>query len=113
MEYWTSNEYLLHRCKIILHRKKACFEVVVGNSVRHLIDLLIVGMLNPMDRGKRVYHMSLRASYRRRGYCIQIVHGRDEGDHHMGFHMYYVGHCIPYLLRSRCSMAVVDLGSGR
>jgi hypothetical protein len=80
-----------------------------------LIDLLIVGMLSPMDRGKRVYHESLKVPSQRRGYYTQTAHDQDGGDHRMDFHMYYVGRCIPYLLRWRwrCSMAVVDLVYGR
>ena len=113
MGYWKSSGYLLRRCKIILHHKKACCEVVVGNSARYWIGLPIVETPSPTDRGKRVYHDSLKVSCLRRGYCIQIALGPDEGDHRMDLHKYSVGRCIPYLLRWRDYRAVVDLVAGR
>jgi len=113
VEHWKNNEYLLHRYKIILHRKKACCEVVVGNSARYLIELPIFGRPNPTGRGKRVCHDSLKVSCPRRGYCTQIALDPDEGDHRMDFHMYCVDRYLPYLLRRRCDMVLADFANGR
>jgi len=113
VEHWKSNEYLLRRCKIILHRKKACCEVVVGNLVRYLIELRIFGKLNPTGRERRGYHDTLKVFCLRRGYCTQIALDPDEGDHRMDFHMYYVDRYNPYLLRRRCNMVLADFANGR